>query len=419
VTRGVRAIASRVVDSDPAVPSLAEFRAAAREFLDAHLPRATVGEFLWGVGSDRVGLISDRGIEEQQQEVEEARTWRRLLYDHGYGWLNGPPEYGGRGLPAEYETAWQELLWDYQVPSQGPFFGLGMLAPTIQRYAAEPVRARLLPAMYRGDVIACQLFSEPGAGSDLAAISTSAVPEGDRWRVNGQKIWSSGAHYADIGLIICRTDPESTRHKGLTAFLIDMHQPGVRTRPIREATGKASFNEVFLDDAVVRDEERLGEVGAGWQVAMTTMRFEREAISRGGGGAGNAPTGAVSLRRLAATVERFAPTDERVRDALVEVCVRRRVLEAYGRFPRIGEITDRADGSEAAVAKLLQGRTFEQTATLLRDTLDRLLWLDTGEWGTAAWSDYVLDVEGMKVAGGTTEIMKNIVAERLLGLPRS
>lgn len=413
----MRAIST--ADPHPAVPDPAQFRAAARAFLDAHLPRAQPGRFQWGAGSDRVGLISEHGVQEQEQEVEEARAWRRLLYDHGYGWLTGPPAYGGRGLPARYEAIWQELLWDYQVPSQGPFFGLGMLAPTILQYAIEPVRARLLPAMYRGDVIACQLFSEPGAGSDLAAIATAAVPDGDRWRITGQKIWSSGAHYADVGLIICRTDPESTRHRGLTAFLIDMRQPGVQTRPIREATGKASFNEVFIDGATARDDERLGEVGAGWQVAMSTMRYEREAISRGGGGAGNAPTGAVSLKRLAATVERFAAGDVRVRDALVDVAVRRRVLEAYGRYPRIGETTDRADGSEAAVAKLLQGEAFAHTATLLRATLDQRLWLDTGEWGTAAWSDYVLDVEGMKVAGGTTEIMKNIVAERLLGLPRS
>jgi alkylation response protein AidB-like acyl-CoA dehydrogenase len=400
------------------VSAITAFETEARAFLDANLERAERRGFEWGAGPDRVGLIAERGTDEQQEELAEAKAWRRLMFDHGFGWLTGPVAYGGRGLSAEHESVWQDLLWEYQVPSQGPYFGLGMLAPTILEFAREDVRRRLLPAMYRGDVIACQLFSEPGAGSDLAGIATTAVRDGDRWRIDGQKIWSSGAHYADIGEIICRTEPGSTRHQGLTAFLIDMRQSGVQTRPIREATGKASFNEVFLDGAVALDADRLGEVGSGWTVAMTTLRFEREAISRGGGGAGNAPTGAVGVERLAATVARFAPDDPQARDALVETVVRRRVGEAYGRRPRIAETSDRQDGSEMAVAKLLQGRAFEQTADLLRRTLGRRLWLDTGEWGTAAWADYVLDVEGMRVAGGSTEIMKNIVAERLLGLPR-
>lgn len=402
--------------AEPGSAELDEFRARARAFLDEHAKRAGTHGFVWGAGDDSVGLISESA--DQADELEEAKRWRRTLWDNGYSWLTGPVELGGAGLTPAHERAWNEVLAEYDVPSQGPLFGLGIVAPTIMEFAAPEVAAQYVPKMFAGDVVACQLFSEPGAGSDLAGVRTQAVRDGDRWRINGQKIWSSAADVADIGQILVRTGEAGSRHRGLTMLLIDMRQPGVQVRPIVEATGKASFNEVFLDDAVALDSHRLGEVGGGWAVAMATMRFERGAIAQGGGGAGNSATGAINTDRLVATVDRFAPADEAVQEEFVSAWVKRRAVEVYGRCSRIGEVTQSDDGSAMAVAKLIQARAFEATSDVLRHALDRRLWADTGEWGTYAWAHYVLDVESMKIAGGTTEVLRNVVGERVLGLPR-
>lgn len=401
--------------------SLESFRQRARAFLDEYLkPADDTDEATWGTGSDRVGLLSESGIDEQAAEVEEATTWRRAQYEAGFGWITGPVEYGGAGLSDEYEAVWYELLREYDVPSQGPFFGLGMIAPTIHEFGSTAMCEQLLPAMYRGDAIACQLFSEPGAGSDLASLSTFAAPQDDgTWVINGHKVWSSGAHYAHIGQILCRTDRDVPKHRGITAFMIDMDQPGIDVRPIREASGKASFNEVFLDNVLVSDARRLGEVGQGWEVAMATLRNERRAIARGGGGAGNKPSGAVSLERLAATARHFGRTeDPDVRRQFVATAVARMVADAQKDDPRISEVTQRRDGSEMALSKLLLTRSLDEIATFVRTTLEEGVLADEGTWGTYAWSEFLLDTMAMKIAGGTTEILKNIVAERVLELPR-
>jgi acyl-CoA dehydrogenase len=399
-------------------PDLEEFRRSVQEVLDRHLTRAGARDVTWGTGDDSVGLISERSVDAQEAELREAREWRRTLADHGLSWIDGPVEYGGAGLTAEHVRVFHEVLADYDAPSQGPLFGLGIIAPTILEFGSAEAKARYLPAMFRGDVVACQLFSEPEAGSDLAGVRTRAVRDGDVWRISGQKIWSSAAHVADIGQILVRTAQGGSRHAGLSMFLIDMRQPGVTVRPIVESTGKANFNEVYLDDAVALDAHRLGAEGEGWRVAMATMRHERNAISRGGGGAGNSATGAINTERLVQTVDRYAAEDEHAQDLFVAAHVRRSAVEAFARLSRIAEVTDSTDGSAMAVAKLIQARAFEATSDALRAALDRRLWADHGEWGTYAWNDYVLDVESMKIAGGTTEILRTIVAERVLGLPK-
>src|SRR4029453_5622605 len=196
----------------------------------------------------------------------------------------GPPELGGRGLPASYDRLYSALEARYEGPPQN-FFGirLGMVAPTIQAHAPGDVQKKYLPAMYRGDIVGCQLFSEPGAGSDLASLQTRAVRDGDEWRITGQKVWTSGAQYSDIGEIIARTDPDLPKHKGLTGFVVDMRAPGVEIRPLRQMTGGASFNEVFFTDVRIPDDHRLGDVGQGWTVALTTLMNERASIGAGTG----------------------------------------------------------------------------------------------------------------------------------------
>ncbi|MGH8991223.1 MAG: acyl-CoA dehydrogenase family protein, partial [Acidimicrobiia bacterium] len=330
--------------------SIDDFRAEAKAFLGANAETRREKALTWGEGSDQVSLFPEVSPEEEAQLVKAGKEWKAKVYDAGFGWISGPPEYGGRGLPREFERVWQSLEAGYDIPSQGPFgIGLGMVAPTILAHATEDVKQRYLPAMYRGDVIACQLFSEPVAGSDLAGIQTRAVRDGDEWILNGQKVWTSGAQYSDIGEIITRTstDPDS-RHRGLTMFVVDMGAPGVEVRPLRQMTGGASFNEVFFTDVRVPAEYLLGDVDQGWTVALTTLMNERMAI----GGGSIAPGQGVSQRlgQLARHLDRAA--DPNVRQALADIYINSSVarfttMRALAKL-RAGQLP----GAEASTLKL-------------------------------------------------------------------
>jgi alkylation response protein AidB-like acyl-CoA dehydrogenase len=396
--------------------SLDEFRAEASAFLAAHAEPRRERSLTWGEGSDEVSLFPELSPEEEDTLVKAAKEWRAKVYDAGFGWISGPPEYAGRGLPREYERAWQSLESGYDTPSQGPFgIGLGMIAPTIAAHATEAVKQRYLPAMYRGDVIACQLFSEPVAGSDLAGIQTRAMRDGDEWVLNGQKVWTSGAQYSDIGEIITRTstDPDS-RHRGLTMFVVDMHAPGVEVRPLRQMTGGASFNEVFFTDVRVPAEFLLGEADQGWTVALTTLMNERMAI----GGGSIAPGQGVSQRltQLARHLDRAG--DPGVRQALADIYINSSVarfttMRAMAKL-RAGQLP----GPEASTLKLALTNNLQRISAAVSTILGPRLIADTGEWGTYAWADMLLGVPGLRVAGGTDEVMRNIVGERVLGLPK-
>jgi alkylation response protein AidB-like acyl-CoA dehydrogenase len=393
-----------------------DFQAEALDFLRANAsPRKEV-RLSWGEGDDSVGLFPERTPEEDAAEVAAAKGWRAKLWDAGLGWISGPTEYGGRGLPKEYERLYQALEAGFEVPSQGPFgIGFGMIAPTIQAHAVEEVRKEYLPAMYRGDVVACQLFSEPVAGSDLAGIQTRAMRDGDEWVISGQKVWTSGAQYSDIGEIITRTaNYEDSRHRGLTMFLVDMHAPGVEVRPLRQMTGGASFNEVFFTDVRIPDRMRLGDVDEGWTVALTTLMNERAAI---GGGLGGSSTGA--MNRIAEMARQFGASDDPVvRQQLADVYINGQVarytnLRATAKL-RAGQLP----GPELSILKLSLTQNFQRLSKALSSILGPRLTADTGEWGTYAWSEFVLGIPGMRVAGGTDEVMRNIVGERVLGLPK-
>jgi alkylation response protein AidB-like acyl-CoA dehydrogenase len=268
--------------------------------------------------------------------------------------------------------------------------------------------------MYRGDIVGCQLFSEPVAGSDLAGIQTRAVRDGDEWIISGQKVWTSGAHYSDIGEIITRTSPDKPKHKGMTMFLVDMKAPGVEVRPLRQITGGASFNEVFFDEVRVHDSHRLGDVDEGWTVALTTLMNERAAI--GGGGAGVGTTSVTRFVELARYLG--VAQDPLVRQQLADAFVHQQVarytnLRAMAKL-RAGQLP----GPEMSIAKLSLTQNMRDMGEMVASMLGPRLTADTGEWGTFAWSEFVLGIPGMRIAGGTDEIMKNIVGERVLGLPK-
>jgi acyl-CoA dehydrogenase len=390
------------------------FRHQALAFLEANAAVRRVDSTAWGVGPDSIGLFDDPVTE--RELLEAARTWRRRLFDAGLGWINGPPDYGGRGLPPSYTRIYAELEARFETPDQMRLsIGLGMVGPTIAAHGSAEAKARYLAAIYRSDIVACQLFSEPEAGSDLAAIRTRAVPADEGWRVTGHKLWTSGAHFADIGMVLTRTGDERDRGRSLTMFLIDMHSPGVTVRPLRQMTGHVSFDEVYLDDVVTPDAYRLGDVGGGWTVMMTTLLNERSSIGGGGRGVGG---GDYLLRRLVALARHAGRTANPV--------VRQRIaalhtgLAIAGYFQlRVAAITS-GDGSDplAAIGKLLLTANLRRAGDLAGELLGPGLVADMGEWGSYAWSELVLATPGLRVGGGTDEIQKNMLAERVLGLPR-
>jgi alkylation response protein AidB-like acyl-CoA dehydrogenase len=394
-----------------------EFRSEAGAFLESNAKRRVKASQGWGEGSDEVGILAERTPEEDAAILAEGKAWRAKVFDAGFGWISGPEAYGGRGLPREYDRLWQGLENDYDVPGIGPFgIGLGMVAPTILAHAIEDVRRQYLASLYRGDTVACQLFSEPVAGSDLAGIQTKALRDGDEWVLNGQKVWTSGAHYSDIGEIITRTAtyPDS-RHRGLTMFLVDMKAPGVEVRPLRQMTGGASFNEVFFTDVRVPDTMRLGDVDEGWTVALTTLMNERMAI--GGGGVGSGMNLAGRLQAL--TRQMGVADDPRVRQQLADVLIRHSVARYTSMRAMAKMRSGQLPGPELSTLKLALTNNMQRMSALLASLLGPRLVADTGEWGTYAWNEFVLGVPGMRVAGGTDEVLRNIIGERVLGLPKS
>jgi len=392
-----------------------DFRSEANAFLEEHATRREEEKFVWGEGADRVGALEEKTPQQEAEELGRAKQWKADEFDAGFGWIDGPEEYGGRGLTRDHVRIYHDLRSRYEIPSQTPFgIGLGMVAPTILAHGIADVRDRYLRSMYRGEIVGCQMFSEPAAGSDLAGIQSRATLDGDEWVLSGQKVWTSGAHYSDIGEIITRTSPDKPKHKGLTMFLIDMKAPGIDVRPLRQMTGGASFNEVFLDDVRVHDSHRLGDVDEGWTVALTTLMNERAAI--GGGGAG---VGTTSTTRLIETARHLGVVHDPVvrqqlADAYVHTSVARYTnLRASAKI-RAGQLP----GPEMSIGKLALTRNMQRVASLLGSMLGPKLVADSGEWGTFAWSEYVLGVPGIRIAGGTDEILRNIVGERVLGLPK-
>jgi alkylation response protein AidB-like acyl-CoA dehydrogenase len=397
------------------VISEAEFRAEAKAFLDANAEPRVEEKFEWGKGSDRVGILEEKTPEQEAEEIRAAKTWKATEYDAGFGWITGPEEYGGRALPVAYERAYREILAGYAVRAQTIFgIGLGMVAPTILAHAIPEVKDRYLASLYRGDIVACQLFSEPVAGSDLAGIQTRAERDGDEWILNGQKVWTSGAHYSDIGEIITRTSTDKPKHKGLTMFVVDMKAPGVDVRPLRQMTGGASFNEVFFSDVRVLDTHRLGDVDEGWSVALTTLMNERASIGGGGAAGFN-----ISLTRLRELALHYALDDDPiVRQRLADIYIRMTVAR-YTNLRAMAKIrAGQLPGPEMSIAKLALTQNMQRVAQTLGELLGPRLVADSGEWGTFAWSEFVLGIPGMRVAGGTDEVMRNIVGERVLGLPK-
>jgi acyl-CoA dehydrogenase len=397
------------------VITIHEFRTEATEFLRSNAKeKAPERRFVWGEGSDKVATFEERDRATETELLTEAQKFRAKRFDAGLGWITGPEEFGGRALPPAYQREYDTLEGRFDVPSQAFFLiGLGMVAPTILAHGSDTAKERYLRSLYRGDIVACQLFSEPGAGSDLASLQTRAERDGDEWVITGQKVWTSGAQYSDIGEIIARSDPDLPKHKGLTGFLVDMRAPGVEVRPLRQMTGGASFNEVFFTEVRVPDDHRLGDVNNGWAVALTTLMNERAAIGAGGGGGTGLLTRAIEMAKA------FGATkDPLVRQRLADLIVRSRVAQ-YTNQRALDKIrAGQTPGPELSIAKLAGTQLSVALSEFVAGVLGPKLVADSGEWGTYAWNQFVLGTPAMRIAGGSDEVMRNIVGERVLGLPK-
>ena len=350
--------------------------------------------------------------------LEQAKVWQKRKYDAGWACIGWAPDFGGLGASAIEEVIWRQEESQYDLPANFFLIGQGMIGPTLMAWASDEDKARFLPQLASGEEVWCQLFSEPAGGSDLAALRTRAEPDGDDWVINGQKIWTSGAHYSDYGVIVVRTDPTVPKHKGLSYFYIDMKAPGVEIKPIKQLTGDSDFNEVYFTDVRVSDSQRLGEVGQGWQVSLTTLMNERAAI---GGSFGQMD---VSLAMsVAAEVEidgRPALEDAAVRARIADWYVQEAGLKYTGYRSLTAMSRGALPGPENSIGKLVGAPKMQAMSSYLMDLLgasgaiaDEALAAKAGIIQRA-----YMGAPGLRIAGGTDEIMANIIAERVLGLPQ-
>jgi alkylation response protein AidB-like acyl-CoA dehydrogenase len=364
-------------------------------------------------------------LAEYDPSVTDVITFRGARYDKGLAWVHFPVGFGGLGMRPELNRLVEQRLRKAGAKpvSPGTFF-MALAGPTIVTHGTDEQKNRFLRPMFTGEEKWCQLFSEPGAGSDFAGLACKAERDGDEWIVNGQKVWNTLAHLGDWGMLVTRTDPEAPKHKGMTYFAVDMHSPGVDVRPLRQITGEAEFNEVYLTDARIPDDQRIGAVGEGWRVALTTLMNERTAI--GGTGAvvrGGSATDAVKIWRSLPADRRNAADHDRVTKMWVRGEVGRLTNMRASEAMRVGN-----PGPEGSVAKLAHAELNKDLYALCVDlmgmdgqigydyTFRRAESVDLGD--SARGMQYAfLRVRANSIEGGTSEIMRNILGEQVLGLP--
>ncbi len=360
------------------------------------------------------------------------REFRGYQYDAGLAWVTFPKGFGGLGVAPKLQIMINRQLNAAGGPNPEPtsFFGLSLAGPTIATHGTDEQRTRLLRPMFTGEEAWCQLFSEPGAGSDLASLACKAVKDGEEWLVNGQKVWNTMAHLADKGMLVTRTDPEQVKHRGMTYFAVDMHAPGVEVRPLRQITGEAEFNEVYLTDVRIPDGDRIGDVGQGWAVSMTTLMNERTTIGGGGSGqvrpAGSGPI-AEAVRLYKAKVERTGHVDVVQKDALMHLWIKAEVLRLTniraGQNRRVGN-----PGPEGSIAKVAHAEVNQQIYAMCVDILgmDGQVGFDYDmkrsdaiglEGPPGSSRKMFLRARANSIEGGTSQIQRNILGERVLGLP--
>lgn len=386
-------------------PEEAAFRTEARAFLEANAQL---------MGDERPTMLNTKTSEDESLAL--AKAWQKKKAAAGFACLHWPEKYGGRGLAPMNTIVYQQEEAKYDVPRGFFEIGLGMCGPTMMAYATEEQKEQFLPSMISGEQIWSQLFSEPAAGSDLAGLRTRADRDGDDWIINGQKVWTSGAYYSEYGIIVTRHDWDARKHKGLTYFFLDLRSPGIEIKRIKQISGGSNFCEIFLNDVRIPDSQRLGGVGQGWQVALTTLMNERLAIG------GAPPPDFNDLFKFVQGVEledgpaiKNASVREKMADWYVQSeglrLTRSRTLTALSR----GE----TPGPEASIGKVVGAPNLQDISSFATELM---------EMGGAVMEEGITPVAGLfhqgflyapglRIAGGTDEILRNIIAERVLGLP--
>jgi alkylation response protein AidB-like acyl-CoA dehydrogenase len=401
-----------VSDHDPA--HLEAWRADVRSWLASVASPKDEEVLVWGEGDPRLQIFLSMSHDEEVAYLDRVRTYRRARFDAGYGAIALPEEFGGAGLPSEYSVAFADEEREFDVPPSSEIISVttGLVGAAVSVFGTPEQRERFARAFLRTDLLCCQLFSEPGAGSDLAGLSTKAVRDGDDWVITGQKIWSSNAQFSEYGFLLARTNPDVVKQAGITAFLVPMDLPGVEIRPIRQMSGPATFNEVFFDGARIPDAMRIGDVDAGWKVAQATLGFERSSS-----GSGHRRKGGTAADLVALAQHLGLSDDPVTRQELADVYIRTKLHAAM--VAKVARATASGDkpGPAGSLGKLLASDNLVRIGNAAAHLLGSAMVADTGEWGEFAWSEHVLGAPGYRLAGGTDEIQRNIISERVLGLP--
>ncbi|QUD86131.1 acyl-CoA dehydrogenase family protein [Phenylobacterium montanum] len=382
-------------------PEEAAFRAQARAWLEANAPPAK----------------PPRGAPQRHADLmAEAKAWQAKKAAAGYAQITWPKEWGGGG-----GTPMQQVIFGQEEAKFGisyGFFqiGLGMCVPTVMAFSDDATKQRFVGPAVRGEEIWCQLFSEPAGGSDVAGLRTRAVRDGDEWVINGQKVWTSGAHYSDFGIVLVRTNPDAPKHKGLTMFWLDMKSPGVEVRPIHQMSGASDFNEVYFTDVRIKDSQRLGAVDDGWKVALVTLMNERLAV---GGSTGPNYGEILGLARSLQTEAGPALADQAFREKLADWYVQSEGLK-YTRFRTMTALSrGQTPGPESSIGKIISANQLQDLSNAAVELQDQYGIISDPELSPmeAAFQGSLMWAPGLRIAGGTDEILKNIIAERVLGLP--
>ena len=378
-------------------PEEAEFRAEARAFLSRHLKPKTPGALRSGGREDFIA---------------RAKAWQKTKAEGQFAQITWPKEMGGRGGTVMQQVIWGQEEAKFDAPT-GPFaIGLGMCIPTVIAFGSDEHKQRYVQKALKGEEIWCQLFSEPAAGSDVAGLKTKAVKDGEEWVINGQKVWTSGAHYSDYGIVLVRTDPNVPKHKGLTMFIVDMKQEGVDVRPIHQASGGSEFNEVYFTDVRIPDSDRLGEPGMGWKVALVTLMNERLAV---GGSPGPDWKEIMDYARSAGTL-----SNQAFRDKLADWYVAAQGYKLTKFRTQTALSRGETPGPENSIGKIINANHLQDICNSAIEMQDHFgIIVDKDEAPSdAVFQESFMWAPGLRIAGGTDEILKNIIAERVLGLPQ-
>ena len=385
-------------------PQEAEFRAKCRAWLEVNAELKTKK-----TNSAKNMNIGNKSL------LEAAAEWQKKKYDAGWAMIHWPKEFGGIGATPIERIIWAQEESKFNVPKGVYEIGLGMAGPVMMEYATDEQKERYLPPMAEGKEIWCQLFSEPSAGSDVAGLRSKAVQDGENWIVNGQKVWTSGAHFSDFGILVVRHDPGLEKHKGLTFFFVDMKSPGIEVKPIKQLTGGSSFNEVYFNDVVIPDSQRLGEIGDGWKVAITTLMNERLAVGDADG---------VDANEAFELAKKHDKDGEQLID---NNAVRESIADWYCEASglkntklRTMSALSRGDtpGPEASITKIVSANKLQAIGNFGMDSSDMSGMLMDEKSDFIKFQMAWMGAAGLRIAGGTDEILKNIIAERVLGLPQ-